>query len=218
MATEAYFDITEEALTHLTAKDPKLGEAIAQIGVIRRPVMPDVFQALAYNIVGQQISTPALETVWGRLDTKLDGDVTSARVLALSENELQSIGISYRKVEYIRRLATKVEEGSFSLEALRDMTDEEAITALSSLDGIGKWTAEMILIFSLQRPDVVSFGDLAILRGMRMLYHHREIDKKKFAKYKRRYSPYGSVASLYLWEIASGAIPGMKDYKPKAKK
>jgi len=85
------------------------------------------------------------------------------------------------------------------------MSDEEAIESLCSLKGIGRWTAEMILIFSMQRPDVVSFGDLAILRGMRMLYHHREIDRKRFERYKKRYSPYGTVASLYLWAIAGGA-------------
>ena len=73
----------------------------------------------------------------------------------------------------------------------------------------------MILLFCLQRPDVFSYGDLAILRGLRMVYHHRKIDRKLFAKYRRRFSPYGSVASLYLWAIAGGAVEGMKDYAPK---
>ena len=91
------------------------------------------------------------------------------------------------------------------------MADDEVIAALSSLKGVGVWTAEMILIFCMQRQDVVSFGDLAILRGMRMLYRHREIDKAKFEKYRKRYSPYGSVASLYLWEISGGALEGVTD-------
>ena len=89
---------------------------------------------------------------------------------------------------------------------------------LSALDGIGIWTAEMLMLFSMQRPDILSFGDLAILRGMRMLYHHRKITRELFEKYRRRYSPYGSVASLYLWAIAGGAIEGMEDYAPKKKK
>ncbi|WP_077610307.1 DNA-3-methyladenine glycosylase family protein [Clostridium sp. Marseille-P2415] len=89
---------------------------------------------------------------------------------------------------------------------------------LSALKGIGVWTAEMIMTFCMQRPDVVSFGDLAIHRGMRMLYHHRSIDRKKFEKYAKRYSPYGTVASLYLWAIAGGAVPEMRDYAPKKKK
>lgn len=84
-------------------------------------------------------------------------------------------------------------------------------------DGLGEVTAEMLLLFCLQRPDILSYGDLAILRGMRMVYHHRKIDKKKFEMYRRRLSPYGSVASLYFWAVAGGAIPGMKDYVPKKK-
>ena len=93
-----------------------------------------------------------------------------------------------------------------------------SIADLSKLDGIGVWTAEMLMIFSLCRPDILSFGDLAIHRGLRMLYHHRKIDKKLFAKYQKRYSPYNTVASLYLWAISDGVIDGMKDYAPSKKK
>ncbi len=199
------FAYGEKEITYLGQKDAKLKEAIERIGMIQRPIIPDLFTAIVYNIVGQQISTAALHTVWTRLEHKLSHEITPERILQLPEDELQSIGISYRKAGYIRNFAGKVQEGRFPLEKIRDMSDEEAITCLCSLEGIGRWTAEMILIFSLQRPDVVSFGDLAILRGMRMLYHHREIDRKKFEKYRRRYSPYGTVASLYLWEIAGGA-------------
>ena len=92
-------------------------------------------------------------------------------------------------------------------------SDEEAIQELCSLKGIGVWTAEMILLFCLQRPDILSYNDLAIQRGLRMVYHHRQITKELFAKYKRRFSPCGSVASLYLRAIACGAIEGMRDYK-----
>ena len=106
----------------------------------------------------------------------------------------------------------------FDLEAVRDMSDEEAIAALSSLKGIGVWTAEMLLLFCLQRPDILSYDDLAIQRGMRMVYHHRKIDRKLFGKYRRRLSPYCSVASLYFWAVAGGAVPGMKDYAPKKQK
>ena len=92
---------------------------------------------------------------------------------------------------------------------------EEAIRKLSSLKGIGVWTAEMILLFCTQRPNIFSYDDLAIQRGLRMTYHHRKIDRKLFEKYRRRFSPYCSVASLYLWAVAGGAIPEMKDYALK---
>ena len=95
------------------------------------------------------------------------------------------------------------------------MSDEAAIRELSCLKGIGVWTAEMILLFCLQRPDILSFHDLAIQRGLRMVYHHRKIDRKLFEKYRRRFHPYCSVASLYFWAVAGGAVPGMKDYAAK---
>ena len=94
------------------------------------------------------------------------------------------------------------------------MSDEAVIAELSQLRGIGKWTAEMLLIFSMGRQAVLSWDDLAIHRGLRMVYHHRKITKPLFQKYKRRFAPYGSVASLYLWEVSVGALPDLKDYAP----
>ncbi len=95
-------------------------------------------------------------------------------------------------------------------------SDEDAIRQLCELKGIGVWTAEMILLFCMQRPNIFSFGDLALLRGIRMVYHHRKIERPLFEKYRRRFSPYGSVASLYFWAVAGGAIPEMKDDAKKA--
>ena len=123
-----------------------------------------------------------------------------------------------RKAEYITDFSQKVHSAVFNLDAVWQMSDEEAIRELSSLKGIGVWTAEMILLFCMQRPNIFSYDDLAIQRGLRMVYHHRNINHKLFEKYRRRFSPYCSVASLYLWAVAGGAIPEMKDYKPKATK
>jgi DNA-3-methyladenine glycosylase II len=108
-------------------------------------------------------------------------------------------------------MAQAVLQGELALDSLQVLPDAEVQNQLTRLKGIGPWTAEMLLIFSLERQDVVSFGDLAIQRGMRMLYRHRKITPKLFDKYRRRYSPYGSVASLYLWAIAGGAIPELTD-------
>ena len=121
------------------------------------------------------------------------------------------LGTTWRKVDYILDFARKVDSGRFDVEAVRAMTDEDAVAALCSLKGIGTWTAEMILLFCLQRPDVLSYGDLAIQRGIRMLYRHKELPRERFERYRRRYSPYGSTASLYLWAIAGGAIPELTD-------
>lgn len=212
-----YFDYDDKAVSYLKSCDKKLGEAIDKIGHIEREVRPDLFDALVHSIVGQQISTAAQATIWSRL-CDLVGAVTPENILAKTDDELQAVGLSFRKVEYIKSLAEKVNSGEFSLEELYTLSDDEVITRLSSLRGIGVWTAEMLMIFSMQRPDILSFGDLAIIRGLRMLYRHREIDKAKFQKFKKRYSPYASVASLYLWAIAGGAIPELSDPAPKKKK
>jgi len=176
-----------------------------------------LFSALVNTIVGQQISLKAQATICDRMENIL-GEITPQSILACTEAELQSCGISFRKVSYIRGTAERVADGRLDIDALRHKSDEEVCKELSALDGIGIWTAEMLMLFSMQRQDILSFGDLAILRGMRMLYRHRRITRKLFEKYRRRYSPYGSVASLYLWAIAGDVIPGMKYYAPKAKK
>lgn len=211
-----YFKYGETEISYLKDKDKKMAEVIEQIGFIKREVDTDLFSAVIHHIVGQQISTKAQETIWKRMSDRL-GTVNAENILEVEPAQLQSLGMSFRKVEYIRDFADKVYSGAFDLAAVSEMNDQDAIKELSSLKGIGVWTAEMILLFCLQRPDIFSFDDLAIQRGLRMVYHHRKIDHKLFEKYRRRFSPYCSVASLYLWAVAGGAIPGMRDYLPKKK-
>ena len=211
-----YFAYGEEETDYLKKKDKRMAEVIDRIGHVERKVDTDLFSAVVHHIVGQQISTKAQETVWQRMLSAL-GEVNAETVLAAGVSKLQSLGMTFRKAEYITDFAEKVHTGVFSLDAVAHMDDEDAIRALSSLKGIGVWTAEMILLFCLQRPDIFSYDDLAIQRGLRMVYHHREIDRRLFEKYRRRFHPYCSVASLYLWAVAGGAIPEMKDYKPKSK-
>ena len=212
-----YFRYGTEETEYLKKKDPKLGEIIERIGHIDREIDPDLFSSVIHQIVGQQISTKAQETIWNRIQEQL-GEVNANTVLNAGADKLQSFGISFRKADYILDFAKKVQEGEFDLEAIWEKSDEEVIRELSALRGIGVWTAEMLLLFCMERQNVLSYDDLAIQRGLRMVYHHRKIEKKLFEKYRRRYSPYGSVASLYLWAVSNGAIEGMKDYAPKKKK
>lgn len=211
-----FFQYGEKEINYLKRKDKKLAWAIEQIGHIERRLDADLFASVVRHIVGQQISSKAQATVWARLEASLSV-VTPASVHAASAEELQSLGMSLRKAEYIKDFASKIVSGEFALQAVEQLSDEEAIAALSSLKGIGRWTAEMILLFCLQRPDILSYDDLAIQRGLRMLYHHRKITRELFAKYKKRYSPYGSTAALYLWAISGGAIEGMQDNAPAKK-
>lgn len=201
---------------YLKSKDKVLGEIIDKVGHIERETDPDLFSSVVHHIVGQQISTKAQTTIWKRIREKL-GNVNAQNISKAGMEKLQSFGISFRKAAYIMEFAEKVQTGEFNLQRIPQMSDEEAVRALVSLRGIGVWTAEMILLFCLQRPDIFSYDDLAIQRGLRMTYHHRKIDRKLFEKYRRRYSPYCSTASLYLWAVAGGAVEGMRDYAPKKK-
>ena len=211
-----YFEYGDKEAEYLKAKDKKLAEVIERIGHIERAVDEDLFSSVVHHIIGQQISTKAQQTIWKRMGEAY-GEVTPEKIGNADVNELQSLGMTFRKAEYIKDFSQKIITGEFDLDAVGRMTDEEAIEALIALKGIGVWTAEMILLFCLQRPNVLSYGDLAILRGMRMVYRHRKIDKKLFEKYRRRLSPYCSVASLYFWAVAGGRIPELTDPAPAKK-
>ena len=212
-----HFEYGEKEISYLKSKDAKLAEVIDTLGFVEREIDTALFSAVVHHIIGQQISTKAQATIWQRMQDAL-GQVNAETILSAGVSNLQALGISFRKAEYITDFARKVHTGEFDIEAVSQMSDTDAISALSSLKGIGVWTAEMILLFCMQRPDIFSYDDLAIQRGLRMVYHHRRIDRKLFEKYRRRFSPYCSVASLYLWAVSGGAIPWMKDYAPKAVK
>ena len=212
-----HFEYGEKEISYLKSKDAKLAEVIDTLGFVEREIDTDLFSAVVHHIIGQQISTKAQASIWQRMQDSL-GQVNTETILSAGVSNLQALGISFRKAEYITDFARKVHTGEFDIEAVSQMSDTDAISALSSLKGIGVWTAEMILLFCMQRPDIFSYDDLAIQRGLRMVYHHRRIDRKLFEKYRRRFSPYCSVASLYLWAVSGGAIPWMKDYAPKAVK
>lgn len=216
-----YFVYGEKEIGHLKARDRRLGEVMEMIGPVRREVIPDLFEALIHAIVGQQISTKAQQTIWSRLRSALGsglGAITPRVIHETSEAHLQAFGLSFRKVGYMKAAAAKILNGELDVEALRRMDDATLCAALSRLPGVGVWTAEMLMTFSLQRPHVMSFGDLGIHRGLRMLYRHRRIERGLFEKYRRRYAPYATVACLYLWAVAGGAVEGLTDPAPGKKK
>jgi DNA-3-methyladenine glycosylase II len=199
----AIFQYGQTEIDYLKKKDKKLAKAIDRIGFIEREIIPDLFAALINSVVGQQISMKAVDTIWRRMKERF-GEITPENIAVRTAEEVQQCGITMKKAVYIKNIADAVLSGEFNIAELSELPDDEVCKRLSSLDGIGVWTAQMLMTFSLQRPNVVSWGDLAIRRGMMMLYHHRKLDKVKYEKYKRRYSPYGTIASFYLWEISIG--------------
>jgi len=198
--TDLYFEYGETELAHLRKKDKKLGAAIDRMGMIRRRINSDPFASLVESIVGQQISNKAASTVCGKLSDLCGIDAHSLHILPLEE--IQLCGMSMRKAKYIKNIADADVNKHIDFDSFPSKTDDEIIQELTAIKGVGVWTAEMILIFSLMRPNVVSYGDLAIRRGMMSLYGLKELPKEKFARYAKRYAPYGSVASLYLWEMS----------------
>lgn len=188
-------------MDYLKKKDKVLGAAIDRIGMIERRVTSDPFKALISSIISQQISTKAAITVEKRLEdlVKL---ISPENMAKLSLEDIQSCGMSMRKAKYIKGVVDAAISKEIDFQRLGDLSDEEILKKLTSLYGVGVWTAEMILIFSLERSDIVSFGDLAIRRGMMNLYGLDYLTKEDFNKYRKSYSPYGSVASLYLWHLS----------------
>lgn len=195
----AVFEYGQAELDYLKRRDRKLGAVIERVGRIEREGMADLFEALLKCIVSQQISGKAAETVWGRLRERL-GVLTPERVAAADAASIQACGMSMRKAGYIRGIGEAALRGELDVASLAALTDAELVARLSSLNGIGVWTAEMLLIFSLGRPDVLSWGDLGIRRGMMRVYGLKTLDRARFERYRKRYSPFGSVAALYFWE------------------
>jgi 3-methyladenine DNA glycosylase/8-oxoguanine DNA glycosylase len=196
-----FFEYGTTEIAYLKRVDKTLGKAIDILGRVERMIIPDLFAALLYAIIGQQISVKAAHTIWDRLQERFC-DITPENISIISTNDIQQCGMTTRKAGYIHDIAVQVLQGDLELSKLNNLPDMEVIRQLSSLRGIGIWTAEMLLLNSMERPNIVSWGDIAIRRGMKKLYGLSELTKQQFNEYKNLYSPYGSVASIYLWKIA----------------
>jgi 3-methyladenine DNA glycosylase/8-oxoguanine DNA glycosylase len=196
-----YFEYGEVEIGHLRKRDARLGRAIEHFGILRAEMSPDLFPALVNSVISQQISGKAAITVWNRVRERF-GEITLEGLSSATVEQIQSCGMSFRKAGYVKGIAEACANGDLDLDALRGMTDEQVTSQLSSLRGVGAWTAEMLLIFSLGRPDVLSWNDLAIRRGIMTLYGLDSLTRERFETLRRRYSPHGTVASLYIWEVA----------------
>ena len=197
-----FFSYGRAETDYLSSRDPVLGAAIDRIGHIDREVFPNLFEALINSIAGQQISGKALATVWARLCTAVS-TVTPENLLAAGEERLRACGFSGRKVNYMLSAARAVADGALDIHSLVEKDDQEVIRTLTALPGVGRWTAEMLLTFSLQRPDVLAYDDFGIRKGLCRLYGLDSVSKAQFAEYRARYAPYATVAALYLWHIAA---------------
>jgi DNA-3-methyladenine glycosylase II len=200
----------------LAATDPKMAALIERVGEIdletrlerRAEERPgDAYGALLRAIIGQQLSTKAARTIYLRVLDIFGGETPSPeQLLEASTEDLRGAGLSGRKVEYIRDLASHVLSGELELDRLDELSDERAIEEIVAVRGLGRWTAEMFLLFHLQRPDILSGGDLGIRKAIQVEYELEEMPSPEEAeRLGERWSPHRSLASLYLWESLHNA-------------
>ncbi len=195
-----YFKYDDKAITYLKSVDKKLGTYIDKIGMINRKVNSNIFETLIFQIVGQQISNKAYITVKGRVVTLLK-DITPKNIINCNKDDLQKCGISHRKVDYINNIANFWLNNENELQNIDKLSNKEIIDTLTQVKGVGIWTVEMLLIFVLQREDVLSYNDLVVRNNLMKLHNIEKPSKKIFEEYKKLYSPYGTIASFYLWEM-----------------
>lgn len=203
MARTATPDYWDEACKHLARRDRVMRKLIPRFAEGRLQSRGEAFTTLARSVVGQQISVRAAQTVWERLVAIVDGGaavLAPSAVLALEAQQLRGAGLSARKVEYLTDLARHFESGAVHVAEWREMDDEAIIDELVAIRGIGRWTAEMFLIFHLLRPNVLPLDDVGLLRGISLNYFSGEpVSRAEAREVGDAWAPFCSVATWYIW-------------------
>ena len=196
LVTPAYWD---EACKYLTRRDRVMKRIIPQFGEACLQSRGDAFTTLARSIVGQQISVKAAQSVWDRF-VQLPKRMTPANVLKLKVDDMRGAGLSARKIEYLVDLALHFDSGAVHADAWREMGDEEIIAELVGIRGIGRWTAEMFLIFHLMRPNVLPLDDIGLITGISKNYFSGDpVSRSDAREVAAAWNPYCSVATWYIW-------------------
>ena len=192
-------DYWQDACKHLVKKDRVMKRLIPQFGDACLQTRGDAFVTLARSIVGQQISVKAAQTVWDRF-ALLPRKMAPAHVLKVKVDDMRSAGLSARKVEYLVDLALHFDSGAVQVDAWSAMEDEAIITELVGIRGIGRWTAEMFLIFHLMRPNVLPLDDVGLINGISKSYFSGEsVSRSDAREVAAAWAPYCSVATWYIW-------------------
>ena len=196
IATPEYW---AEACKHLVKKDRVMKRLIPQFGEASLQSRGDAFVTLARSIVGQQISLKAAQTVWDRF-AKLPRKITPANVLKLKVDDMREAGLSARKVEYLVDLALHFDNGALNVKKWSEMSDDAIIDELVAIRGIGRWTAEMFLMFHLMRPNVLPLDDVGLINGISRNYFSGEaVSRSEAREVAAAWAPYCSVATWYIW-------------------
>ncbi len=193
-------------IDHFNNIDPIMAEVVVQAFEseqpiqLGKPITPDkYFRELASSVVSQQLSTKAAATIWRRFTELVSDEVTPERILQLTPEQFQSVGVSRQKAGYLRAMAQAVVDREVDLESLTEMDSDAVIVELTKLKGIGPWTAEMFLMFGLARPDVFSYLDLGLLRAFELVYGKQGVTRADMEPYVEKWAPYRTYAALALW-------------------
>lgn len=198
--------MSEKAKKFLS-KDAKLRTVIKKNGLIKLTRRKDYFNVLVLSIANQQLSGKAAMTIYGRLKKLCNGRITPARISELDSRKIRRAGFSRMKISFMKDLSRKLMDGHISPHKFHTQPDHEVMDELIKIKGIGRWTAEMFLIFSLAREDVFPADDLGIKKAIARLYGLSDTTQKNLDKFAERWKPYRSYASLYLWKSIETKAP-----------
>ena len=199
-----------KARTHLSKADPVLAQIIAEVGALGIQPRRERFQALVRTIIFQQLAGAAANAIYGRFVGLFPGVEfpSPEQVIAKTDAELRSVGLSEKKALYIKDLAAHVRDGKLNFHRFHRMTDEEIVADLTQVKGIGKWTAEIFLMFNLGRPDVMPADDLGVQNAVKRHYRMRQRpNRKRLLKHAERWRPYRTAAAWYLWRSLDIVLP-----------
>ena len=197
-------DISKET-DYLIAKDPRFAVLLKQFGYQSIDVRDDFYHSLIKNIIYQQLSGKAALKIFSRFSKLLDGQIIPDQVLAMNDKKIRSVGLSKQKCIYIKDLSERCMNGSLELSQLEHVGNQAVYNMLIKVKGIGPWTIDMFLMFSLGRLDVFPLGDLGIKKGVRILCELEELpSEEELKQISSKWSPYHTIAALYMWKLVDG--------------
>lgn len=199
---------TQEILSGISGKDPVMGKLVEKIGYFTLKAGGDYFESLVQSIVYQQISGKAADSIYRRFLKQLDGPVTPENIGKLSDEDIRSSGISPQKLKYLRDLSSKILDRELDLAGLEELTNQEIIEKLTIVKGIGIWSAQMFLIFTLGRLNVLPLNDIGFRNALKKHYAVRgELTGVKIARITSKWAPYMSAGVWILWECENTKLP-----------
>lgn len=206
MSMPRTLDENDAAIIYLRKKDKRFAKVFSMVGPISYSVHDDGYSFLIHEIVEQMLSTKAAQVIFNRLEARCDGIITPDAINSLSDSQIRETGTSGRKVQTIRAITDAIENRVINLKQFENMTDSEITTVLTSINGIGNWTAKMYLIFVLDRPDVLPFEDAAFLQGYKWAYRTDDCSPKSIQAKCKKWSPYSSTAARYMYRALDSGL------------